>query len=117
MFKLWGQTPAVRQIVTPLEPQHVVCVFLAGCMYAQIASNAGLIVARITPPPLTMRVRVCRWCDLGRLGGRRENREWELVCRLIHCVTVGGAAIVGNVRSVHVTVRVSPILNIIKMFI
>lgn len=93
------------------------CVFLAGGVYAQVAGNAGLVVAHITPPPLTMRVSVCRWCELGGLGGRRGKSEWELVCGLFHCVTVGGAAIVGNVSGVHVTIRVSPILNVIKVFI
>ena len=93
------------------------CVFLAGGVYAQVSGNAGLIVAHITPPPFSMRVRVCRWCELGGLGCRRGNREWELVCRLIYCVTIGGTAVVGNVRSVHVTIRVSPILNVIKVFI
>ena len=94
------------------------CVFLAGGVYAQVAGNAGLIVAHITPPPLTMRVRVCGWCELGGLGSGCWIREWELaVWLLIHLVTVGGAAVAIDVRGVHVTICVSPILNVVKMFI
>lgn len=94
------------------------CVFLAGGVYTQVAGNAGLIVAHVASPPLTMRVGVCRWSELGRLGSRCGDRECQLaVWLLIRFGTIGGAAAVSNMRSVHVAVQVSPILNIIKVFV
>ena len=93
------------------------CVFLAGGVYAKVACNAGLIIAHVASPPLTVRVSVCRWCELGGLVGGREDRERELVRGLVRGVAVRGAAVVGNVRSLYVTIRVSPILNIVKVFV
>lgn len=60
VFKMWGQTPTVRQVVASLKPEHVVRMFLACGVYAEVAGNAGFIVAYVTSPPLAMRVRLGR---------------------------------------------------------